>query len=237
MSNLTTLQILLSKFPKLSKNASPSFLQWWNIQWISTLLWRQTTHQSSYQQKLNYNPVNTKSHSKRNHKRNIIWFKPPFNRNASTKVVKYFLNLLDQHFPWNHRLHKILDRNNAKVSYSYTKNMKTITNNHNKNILGKKPSIDTSNCNCRNQKNCPLNDQCQIGEVVYESTLTSNQLNCKDKKYFGIAEKPFKGRLYNHNLYFRNEFYKNFLRNPIRNQDEELHPEINLENYQETPTM
>ena len=115
--------------------------------------------------------------------------------------------------------------------------MKTITNNHNKNILGKKPSIDTSNCNCRNKKNCPLNDQCQIGEVVYESTLTSNQLNCKDKKYFGIAEKSFKGRLYNHNLYFRNEFYKNFLRNPIRNQDEELHPEINLENYQETPTM
>ena len=209
MSNLTTLQILLSKFPKLSKNASPSFLQWWNIQWISTLLWRQTTHQSSYQQKLNYNPVNTKSHSKRNHKRNIIWFNPPFNRNASTKVVKYFLNLLDQHFPWNHCLHKILDRNNAKVSYSCTKNMKTITNNHHKNILGNKPSIDTSNCNCRNK----INGQCQIGEVVYESTLTSSQQNCKDKKYFEIAEKSFKGRLYNHNLYFKNEFYENFLRN------------------------
>ena len=35
-------------------------------------------HRSGYQQNLKYNPVNTKTHSKRNHKRNIIWFKPPF---------------------------------------------------------------------------------------------------------------------------------------------------------------
>ena len=87
--------------------------------------------------------------------------------------------------------------------------MKTIINNHNKNILGKKPSIDTSTCNCRNKEDYPLNGQCQIGEVVYESTLTSNQQNYKDKKYFEIAEESFKGRLYNHNLSFRNEFYKN----------------------------
>ena len=42
-----------------------------------------------------------------------------------------------------------------------------------------------------------------------DSILTSNQQNYKDKKYFGIAEESFKGRLYNHNLSFRNEFYKN----------------------------
>ena len=158
-------------------------------------------HQSDYQQKLKYNPVNTKTHSKRNHKRNIIWFNPPFNRNVSKKIDKYFLNILDKHFHRNHRLHK--------VSYSGTKNMKTIINNHNKNILGKKPSIDTSTCNCRNKEDYPLNGQCQIGEVVYESTLTSNQQNYKDKNYFGIAEESFKGRLCNHNLFFRNEFYKN----------------------------
>ena len=70
--------------------------------------------------------------------------------------------------------------------------MKTIINNHNKNILRKKPLIDTSACNCQNKKICLLNGQCQIGEVVYESTLTSNQQNYKDKKYFGIAEESFK---------------------------------------------
>ena len=120
-------------------------------------------HQSGYQQKLKYNPVNTKTHSKRNHKRNIIWFNPPFNRNVSTKIGKYFLNLLDKHFPQNHRLHKIFNRNSVKVSYSCTKNMKTIINNHNKNILGKKSSIDTSTCNCQNKEDCSLNGQCQIG--------------------------------------------------------------------------
>ena len=136
-------------------------------------------------------------------------FNPRFNRNVSTKIGKYFLNLLDNHFPRNHHLQKIFNRNSVKVSYSCTKNMKTIINNHNKNILGKKPSIDTSTCNCRNKEDYPLNGQCQIGEVVYESTLTSNQQNYKDKKYFEIAEESFKGRLYNHNLSFRNEFYKN----------------------------
>ena len=50
--------------------------------------------------------------------------------------------------------------------------------------------------------------QYQIGEVVYENTLTSNQQIYRDKKYFGSAEESFKGRLYNHNLSFRNEFYK-----------------------------
>ena len=68
------------------------------------------------------------------------------------------------------------------MTYSCTKNMKIIINNHNKNILEKKPSIDTSTCNCRNKEDYPLNGQCQIGEVVYESTLTSNQQNYKDKK-------------------------------------------------------
>ena len=174
----------------------------------SAPLYKDKLHQSGYQQKLKYNPVNTKTHSKRNHKRNIIWFNPPFNRNVSTKIGKYFLNLLDKHFPRNHRLHKIFNRNSVKVSYSCTKNMKTIINNHNKNIIVKKPSIDTSNYNCRNKEDCLLNGQCKIGEVVYESTLTSNQKNYKDKKYFGIAEESFKGRLYNHNISFRSECYK-----------------------------
>ena len=106
-------------------------------------------NQSSYQQKLKYIPPSTEIHNKRNHKRNIISFNPPFNRNVSTKIGNYFLNLLDKHFPQNHRLYKIFNRNSFKVSYSCTKSMKAIITNHNKNILGKKPSINKSNCNCR----------------------------------------------------------------------------------------
>ena len=128
---------------------------------------------------------------------------------ANPKIGKYFLNLLDKHFPQNHRLQKIFNRNSVKNSSSCTKNMKIIINNHNKNILGKKPSINISTCNCRNKEACPLNGQCRIGEVVYEGTLSSNQPSYKEKKYFGIVEESFKGRLYNHNLSLRNEFYIN----------------------------
>ena len=56
----------------------------------STPFYEDKLHQSGYQQKLKYNPVNTKTHNKRIHKRNIIWFNPPFSRNVSTKIGKYF---------------------------------------------------------------------------------------------------------------------------------------------------
>ena len=86
--------------------------------------------------------------------------------------------------------------------------MKTIINNHHNNILGKKPSINTSTCNSRNKKACPLSGYWEL-RVVYERTLSSNQQNYKEKKYFGIAEECFKGHLQNHKLCFRNESYKN----------------------------
>ena len=118
-------------------------------------------HQSGYQRKLNYNLVNTKIHNRRNHKRNILWFNPPsFSVEMyPQKSANIFLNLFDKHFPQNHDLHKIFNGNSVKVSYSGTKSMKTIITNHNKNILGIKPSINTSTCNCRNKETCPLNGQ------------------------------------------------------------------------------
>ena len=87
--------------------------------------------------------------------------------------------------------------------------MKRIINNRDKNNLGTKPSINMSTCNWRNKEACLLNGQCQIGEVVCKGTLSSNQPNYKGKRYFETAEESFKGRLYNLNLSFRNEFYKN----------------------------
>ena len=86
--------------------------------------------------------------------------------------------------------------------------MKTIINNHNKNILEKKPSINISTCNYRNKKACSLNGQCQIGGVVYEVAFQVTNQITKKKKYFGIVEESFKGRQYSHNFSFRNGFYK-----------------------------
>ena len=58
--------------------------------------------------------------------------------------------------------------------------MKPITNNYNKNILGTKSLMNTSTYSCRNKETCPVSGQRQI-RVVYEVTLSSNQLNCKEK--------------------------------------------------------
>ena len=108
----------------------------------SALVYEDKLQQAGYQQKLKYNPVNTKFNSKRNHKRNIIRFNPPCINNLSTKIGKYLLNLPAKHFLKNH-LHKIFNRSNIKVSYSCIKNMKIIINNHSKNVLGMKSSICT----------------------------------------------------------------------------------------------
>ena len=94
--------------------------------------------------------------------------------------------------------------------------MKTIITNHNKNILGKKPSVNKSNCDCRNKEACPLNGQCQIGEVVYESTLSSNQPNYKEKSILELRKNLSKDA-YTTTIYLSGmNFIKttqNFLRN------------------------
>ena len=86
-------------------------------------------------------------------KRKIIWFNPPFSLNVSTNIGKKFFSLLGKHFPKTHQLHKLLKRNNVKVSYSSLLNFKSVSNGHNKNILieQEKPSP----CNCR-EKNMPV---------------------------------------------------------------------------------
>ena len=66
--------------------------------------------------------------------------------------------------------------------------MKTIINDHNKNILGNKPSINASPCNCRNKEAYPFNGQCQIGKVVYEGTLSRNQPKYKEKSVLELQK-------------------------------------------------
>ncbi len=46
---------------------------------------------------------------RRNRQRNIIWFNPPFSKNAKTNIAHNFLCLIDKHFQ-NHKLHKIIEK-------------------------------------------------------------------------------------------------------------------------------
>ena len=113
---------------------------------------------SGFKCKLNYQPqIAMTKNTKR--KRYIIWFNPPFSQNVQTKIGNRLLALVDLHFPVNHKLHKIFNRNSIKVSYSCMRNVKSIISSHNHKILQSQRGISTKTCNCITKTACPLNKQ------------------------------------------------------------------------------
>ena len=99
---------------------------------------------------------------------------------------------------------KIFNRNTLKIGYSCTQNIGNIIKAHNKKILQKEKekNTETTNkkCNCRNKKQCPLQEQCLIQCCVYKINIESkNENNEIDKtSYIGSTEGTFKQRLYQH---------------------------------------
>ena len=91
-------------------------------------------------------------------KHNIIWFNPPFSQNVETKIGNHLLALVDLHFPVNHKLHKIFNRNSIKVSYSCMRNLKSIISSHNHKILQSQRSISTKTYNCITKTACQSNN-------------------------------------------------------------------------------
>ena len=167
--------------------------------------------QSGYDYKLQYKPPNNenenKSKSSKNRKRNIIWFNPPFSKNVSNNIGKYFLLLIQKHFPSNHKYHKIFNKNNVKISYSCMANIKSVINMHNKEVItGKK--TQAVKCNCINKPDCPLSNQCQITNIIYKAKITSNLRNYQEKIYYGTSEGTFKQRYGNHKKSFNHEKHR-----------------------------
>ena len=74
---------------------------------------------------------------KRQRKREVVWFNPPYSMNVQTKVGKEFLNLIDKHFPKGSPLHKFANRHTVKVSYRCVPKMGRYLARHNAKILSK----------------------------------------------------------------------------------------------------
>ena len=70
--------------------------------------------------------------------------------------------------------------------------MKSIITNHNKTILDKSQTLYKKNLNCINKNTCPLNEECQADNIIYQA-----------------SEIPFKKRFAKHKKSFSNEQYKN----------------------------
>ena len=104
-------------------------------------------HKITFQKQQNTSSV---ANNTKNRKRNLIRFNPPFSLNVSTNIGKKFFSLLGKHFPKTHRLHKLFNHNNIKVSYSSLPNFKSVIKGHNKNILNKQEKPPPP-CNCRDK--------------------------------------------------------------------------------------
>ena len=115
----------------------------------------------------------------------------PYSINVTTKVGKVFLSLIDKHFPPHHKLQKLFNRNNVKISYSCLPNIKSIMNAHNRKILYPSPTIGGRICNCINISQCPLEQRCLSNNVLYQANITHFGQNSETKDFYGICETAF----------------------------------------------
>ena len=167
---------------------------------------------SGYHEQLQYTPTKQEqvsNNKKRRRQRNTIWFNPPYSKNVQTNVGKYFLYLLNKHFPKDHKLHKIFNKNNVKVSYSCMPNMASIIRSHNNKRITKQHTAEAPRkmCNCRIKSNCPLQGSCQSRGIVYNAKVTVD--NDPAMNYIGLTDNAFKSRFANHKQSFTNKSYEN----------------------------
>ena len=129
-------------------------------------------YKSSYKHQLTFQKTSANDTQRRQRKRNILWFNSPFSKSVVTKLGKTFLRLIDKHFPPHHKLHKLFNWNNVKISYSCMPNVKPIINKHNKTVLDLPTNNSKRNCNCINSEKCPLQQKCLTNNIMYNATIT-----------------------------------------------------------------
>ena len=133
-------------------------------------IYQKALEKSGYWQILKHHPAKENaSNNKRNRKRNVISFDPPFSVNVKTKVGNYFLNLIRKDFRPRHKFRKLFNHSTIVGSYSCIPYIKAEIHKHSRNTLEKaqQKHPDSQFCNCRNRKKYPLNRQCLIESIVY----------------------------------------------------------------------
>ena len=156
--------------------------------------------QAGYNENIKYiPPTPTDTRVKRHRKRSVIYFCPPWNDALKTNLGKKFLSLIDKHFKNHTYLGKLFNRNTVKLSYSCTKNMKSIITGHNNKLINPKVQINDKMCNCSGFQ-CPLDGECLKSDIVYSCKVETPHVV---KEYIGCTGNTFKQRWNGHNSDFR----------------------------------
>ena len=85
-------------------------------------------------------------------------------------VMYGYAGLIDKHFPKSNPLHKILNRNTLKLSYSCMNNVKAIISNHNKAVISRSSNLPVqtiNTCNCPDKRSCPMDGNCNERNIIY----------------------------------------------------------------------
>ncbi len=146
---------------------------------------------SGYQYTLEYKP--TTATNRRNRQRNnILWYNPPYSKNVSTNIGHRFLTLINKHFPVNHPLRKIFNRNTVKISYSCMNNTKQIINIHNKSIINSRQPDSNSNSNAtiinNNSNNNTINSNSSNNNNATTNAKENKTCNCRHKNTCPLNE-------------------------------------------------
>ena len=99
--------------------------------------YQEALNKSGYSYKLHFSPppLVPDLPTKRNRKRNITWFNPPFSKNVKTNIGKKFFDILSLCFPPENPLSTIFNRNTVKLSFSCMPNISQVISRHNKQAL------------------------------------------------------------------------------------------------------
>ena len=103
---------------------------------------------------LEFKPRNRESSNKKrkNRKKRVSWFNPPYSMDVETNVGNKFLKLLDLHFPPGNFLQPVLNRSTVKISYRCLPNMGAQVAKQNSKLL-RNSKIETIRpppaCNCQ----------------------------------------------------------------------------------------
>ena len=174
-------------------------------------LYQEALRNAGYSYTLKYNPPDAAQNQKKchTHKRNILYFNPPYSQGVRTNVGAKFLKLINKHFPKSNPLSKIINRNTVKMSYRCSPNMAQIISSHNSKLLQNEELSEERKCNCRRDTVCPLGGQCLEKNVIYQATVTPRDDPNQSETYVGLCSTTFKDRYKNHKSTFKHQKKEN----------------------------
>ena len=98
-------------------------------------IYQKALQDAGYKYQMKFKKIEIKVKEKKNKKRDVTWFNPPWSHAVKEPVGALFLRAIDRHFPKTHPLSKLFNSNTLKISYCTTKNLKSIVAAHYPKIL------------------------------------------------------------------------------------------------------